>query len=173
MKNNIPNQSRFVQNPSKIDPKTIPDRWKFVLGAFSAPNCAQVGPRRVTGGTHPPFLSFFEILFGIMGPFSAPREIKGRSKIVLLIIDGHFDPRKMLSGRGFGKNIKIEWKIDAKIEGFWWLRTTFGVILFAYFTLLPFSKNTKKTMQKWMPKVVIFDSKTDLGHPRVDWFHIF
>ena len=106
-----------------------------------------------------------------MGPVSAPQEIADRSKIVLLSIDGHFDPRKMPSGRGFGKNMKIEWKIDAKIEGFWWLRTTFGVILFAYFTLLPFSKNTKKTMQKWMPKVVIFGSKTDLGRPRVDWFY--
>ena len=48
MKNNIQNQSRFVQNPSKIDPKTTPDRWKCVLGAFSAPNCAQVGSRTLS-----------------------------------------------------------------------------------------------------------------------------
>ena len=37
-----------------------------------------------------------------------PEEIADRSKIVLLSIDGHFDPRKMPSGRGFGKNMKIE-----------------------------------------------------------------
>ena len=106
-----------------------------------------------------------------MGPFSPPQEIADRSKIVLLRDDWDFDPRKMPSGRGFKKNMKIEWKNDAKMRGFWWLGTTFGVIFFAYFTLLPFSKNTKKTMQKLMPKVVIFGSKTDLGRPRVDWFY--
>ena len=65
-----------------------------------------------------PFYYFFEILFGIMGPFSVPREIADRSKIVLLIIDGHFDTQKMPSGRGFGKNLKILCKIDAKIDIF-------------------------------------------------------
>ena len=78
-------------------------------------------------------------------------------------------PSKNALWEGVWKNMKIAWKIDAKIEGFWWLRTTFGVILFAYFTLLPFSKNIEKSMQKGMPKVVVFDPKTDLGRPRVDW----
>ena len=105
--------------------------------------------------------------------FSVPWEIADRSKIVLLSIDGHFDPRKMPSGRGFGKNMKIEWKIDAKIEGFWWLRTTFGVILFAYFTLSAFSKQAEKSMPKWSPKVVVFGPKCDLWRPRVDWFYNF
>ena len=47
--------------------------------------------------------SIFKILFGFLGPFSAPRENADRSKIVLLSIDGHFDPRKMPSGRGLRK----------------------------------------------------------------------
>ena len=106
-----------------------------------------------------------------MGPFSAPQEIADRSKIVLLIIGGRFDPRKMPSGRGFGKNMKIKWKIGPEIEGFWWLRTTFGVIVFAYFTLSAFSKKVEKSMPKWRPKVVDFDPKCDLGRPRVDWFY--
>ena len=173
MKHNIKHLSKFVQNPSKIDQKTIPFWWKCVFGAFSVPNRTQVGSKTLRARIRNAILSIFEILFGIMGPFSAPQEIADRSKIVLLSIDGHFDPRKMPSGRGFGKNSKIEWKIDAKIEGFWWLRTTFGVILFAYFTLLPFSKNIEKSMQKGMPKVGIFGPTTDPGRPRVDWFYYF
>ena len=39
---------------------------------------------------------------GFLGTFSAPQEIADRSKIVLLSIDGHFDPRKMYSGRVTG-----------------------------------------------------------------------
>ena len=39
------------------------------------------------------------------------------------------------------------------MEGFWWLRTTFGVILFAFFTLFRFSKKIEKSM----PKSMIFD----------------
>ena len=92
------------------------------------------------------FLPIFEILFGIMGSFSAPREIADRSKIVLLSVDGHFDPRKCPLGGGSEKNMQIAWKIHAKIKGFWWFRTTFGVILFAYFTLSAFSKKIKKSM---------------------------
>ena len=76
----------------------------------------------------------------------------------------------MVSGRGFGKNMKIQWKNDAKIEGFWWLRTTFGVILFAYNTLSPFSEKVEKSMPKGSPKVEVFAPKTDLGRSRVDWF---
>ena len=95
-----------------------------------------------------------------MVTYSAPWEIADRSKIVLLSIDGHFDPRKMPSGRGVGKNMKIEWTINAKIEGFWWLRTMFGVILFAYFTLLPFSeKKERKINAKRDPKSCAFRFK--------------
>ena len=94
-----------------------------------------------------------------MGPFSGPWEIADRSKIVLLRDDWDFDPRKMPSWRGFGKNMKIEWKIDAKIEAFWWLKTTFGVILFAYFTLLPFLEKARKSMPKESPQVVFFVQK--------------
>jgi len=53
------------------------------------------------------FLSILDILFGFMGPFSAPPVIADRSKIALLRDNWDFDPRKMPSGRGFGKNMKI------------------------------------------------------------------
>ena len=108
-----------------------------------------------------------------MGPFSAPREIADRSKIARLRDNSDFDPRKMPSWRGLGKNMKIWWKNDAKMEGFWWLGTTFGVILFAYFTLFRFSKKIEKSMPKGRPKVVIFDPKCDLGRSRVDLSDVF
>ena len=72
----------------------------------------------------------------------------------------HFGPPKMVSGRGFGKNLKIQWKMNRKMCAFWWLRTTFGAILFAYFTLLPFSKRkTKNQCKKVLKSVVFFFSK--------------
>ena len=105
-----------------------------------------------------------------MGPFLGPPWIQNGSKIAPSRIGWHLDPLKMVSGRGFGKNMKIQWKNDAKIEGFWWLRTTFGVILFAYNTLSPFSEKNEKSMPKGSPKVEVFAPKTDLGRSRVDWF---
>ena len=79
----------------------------------------------------------------------------------------------ILHFRPFRKKSKIRWKTDVKIEAFWWLRTTFGVILFAYFTLSAFSKKVEKSMPKWRPKVADFDPKCDLGRPMVDWFYHF
>ena len=102
--------------------------------------------------------------------FLEPPWIQNGSKIAPSRIGWHLDPLKMVSGRGFGKNMKIQWKNDAKIEGFWWLRTTFGVILFAYNTLSPFSEKVEKSMPKGSPKVEVFAPKTDLGRSRVDWF---
>ena len=57
---------------------------------------------------HTGFINLKRLTPAGVGGFSAPREIADRSKIVLLSIDGHFDPRKMPSGRGFGKNMKIK-----------------------------------------------------------------
>ena len=74
-----------------------------VFGAKSRPGRLQDAPP----GNPGIFLSIFEILFGFMGPFSGPREIADRSRIVLLIIDGHFDPRKMPSGSGVRKNMNV------------------------------------------------------------------
>ena len=39
-------------------------------------------------------------------------------------------------------------------------RTTFGVILFAYFKLSPFLKQIEKSMPKAAPKVLFFDEKS-------------
>ena len=105
--------------------------------------------------------------------FLEPPWIQNGSKIAPSRIGWHLDPLKMVSGRGFGKNMKIQWKNDAKIEGFWWLRTTFGVILFAYNTLSPFSEKVEKSMPKGSPKVEVFAPKTDLGRSRVTFWIIF
>ena len=56
---------------------------------------------------------------------------------------------------------------------FWWLRNTFGVILFAYNTLLPFSRNKQKSIAKGYPKVMIFAPKTFLWRQKGRWFYHF
>ena len=52
---------------------------------------------------------------------------------------------------------------------FCWSGTTFGVILFAYNTLSPFSEKVEKTMQKGTPKVISFGPKAAPEHPRFDF----
>ena len=49
-------------------------------------------------------------------------------------------PSKNGLGKGVLKSNEKLMKIDEKIEGFWWPRTTFGFVYFAYYTLLPISK---------------------------------
>ena len=44
------------------------------------------------------------------GGFWQPRGTQNGSKIALLSIGWHFDPLKMASGKGFGKNMEIRWK---------------------------------------------------------------
>ena len=78
------------------------------------------------------------------GRFWEPQKSECMYKIELLRICWPSDPPKIASGRGFGKNTKIEWKNDPKIHAFCCLETTFGVIIFAYFTLLSFSKKSQK-----------------------------
>ena len=72
-----------------------------------------------------------------------------------------------------GKNTNYGSKINAQMDGFWWLGTTFGVILFAYFTLSPFLKKIEKSMPKLMPKGSFLVPKPKLGRPRIDWFDNF
>ena len=47
------------------------------------------------------------------------------------------------------------------MDGFWWLGTTFGVILFAYFTLSPFLEKIEKSMPKGLPKSMKIGLKID------------
>ena len=152
MKNDIKNQSRFVKNPSKIDPKTIPDRWKYVLGAVSAPNRAQVGSRtlRAKWGT-PLFMDYWNIIWVYGSIFGAPgnrRSLQNRT------FEGQLGlwPSKMPSGRGFGKNMKIWWKIDVK-----WSPTKGKIIkkplvFIAKSYFRHFQKNSKNQCQKGSPK---------------------
>ena len=135
---------KLFENPSKIEQKTTPDRWKCVLGASSAPFRAQAGSRTASGlrgrGLLAPLGSKIMFQGSVLGPLENRKSVKNR-------ICEH---RRALWP---SKNGVWEWvrkkhqhliKLEAKIEGFWWLRTTFGVILFAYFTLLPFSKKNRK-----------------------------
>ena len=166
MKNDIKNQSRFVKNPSKIDPKTIPDRWNCVLGAFSAPNCAQVGFRRAPGRIRQKFWLIFEILCEFLGPFPAPQEIADRSKIVLLSIDGQFDRRKMPSGREWGtKTWKLHEKSIPKSKVFDCSEPRLALYTSLISHFFHFRKN-RKTDAKMEPKSRVFCSKVRPWKPK-------
>ena len=70
----------------------------------------------------------------------------------------------------FTKLQKRVWSLQFhRFNGFWGCRTPFDVILFAYFTLSPFSKKIEKSMPKGMPKVEFFDPKSDLGRSMLEW----
>ena len=174
LKNNINNPSKMTQTPSKILPKSIRKRPQIDENVSLERFRRQVATRSASGccpsikGLH--HLEPFGPKMCQKGQFLGPPWIQNGSKIAPSRIGWHLDPLKMVSGRGFGKNMKIQWKTDAKIEGFRWLRTTFGVILFAYNTLSPFSEKIEKSMPKGSPKVEVFATQTDLGRPRVDWF---
>jgi len=134
----------------RINENTTLERFRHQIAPRSAPGCfPDFGVMA--------FLSFFEILFGFMRAFSASREIADCSQIVLLSIDGYFDPRKMPSGRGIGKTHNKIMKHRCQNPLFLMPKTTFRAILFAYFTLFRFLKKVRTSMQKGKPKVVIFD----------------
>ena len=128
------------------------------LGRFrsvSAPFCAQVGSR-----TRPlvwrnrllePFWPKVTRQGTILGPPLDSKWLQNRT----FEHRSALGPPNMTSGRGFRKQMENVWKIDAKIEAFWWLETTFGVIFFAYFTLSPFLKKVEKSMKKGTSKIIV------------------
>ena len=63
---------KLFENPSKIEQKTTPDRWKCVLGAFSAPNRAQVGSRTLPGGKSHRILAPLGLKMSFQGSFLGP-----------------------------------------------------------------------------------------------------
>ena len=128
----------------KNRPETIPDRWKCVLGTFSAPNRAQVGSRtlgaicRVT--LLAPFWSKMPLQGTILEASGVPKSIKNRT----------FGPR---SAQGPSKNDlwKEGWK---KHENFMKNRCKNGCFLMArnhvwrytlrlFHTFAVFEKNRK------------------------------
>ena len=84
---------KYVVNPCKSfkihrtsfpnQPKTVPNREKYVLGLLSAPNCAQVGSRRLPGlRTHAllaPFWPKMVLQGAILGPSWGPKSVKNRT----------------------------------------------------------------------------------------------
>lgn len=120
VKNHIRIIWEIVEGPSEIypkslqnRPKTIPNRWTCILGTFSAPNRAEVSSMEASSGKGSARKNTFWLKLSPQGRFLDPWQIGNRSKIALLRIEGHLDPPKMASGRGFAKNVKIEWTIDA------------------------------------------------------------
>ena len=101
-----------MQKSSKIHQQSVPNRSKIdenvSLGRFGS----QVAPRSAPGRCEAleglALLRFFEKPRGDFGPFRVSTKIGNRPQIVLLSLDRHAGTPKILSGRGFGKNMKIE-----------------------------------------------------------------
>ena len=145
-----------MPNLSTTHQKSIEQRPKINETASLERFRRQIAPRSAPGRFREFGVIAFWHLFGrkwcSKGPFWSPAGTQNRLTTALLGLDRRRVPRKMISRRGVGKNMKSWWKIDAKMNAFWWLGTTFGVILFAYFTLSPFSKKVKKSMLKGCQK---------------------
>ena len=100
----------LFKNPSQIEQKTTPDRWKCVLGAFSAPNRAQVGSMTVPlirGTRH--FKVFWPKMApqgSISGPPEIPKWLKNRTFVHRLALG----PSKNGLREGFWNESKNQWK---------------------------------------------------------------
>ena len=70
----IDKHAKLVENPTTINRKTTQNQWNCVLGAFSAPNRAQVGSRTLplVGGTSPCGASWVQN--GVQGSILEPQE---------------------------------------------------------------------------------------------------
>mgnify|MGYP003314583966 CR=1 FL=1 len=110
----------IFENPPKVcpksfqnQPKTFTNQEKCVLGAFSAPNRAQVGSRahrpkkRTT-----PFSSFWRKM-SLQGSLLGPQEIRESAKNRTIRHGGALGPSKNGLGEGFLSEPKNQWK---KIE---------------------------------------------------------
>ena len=108
------NPSEMVQNPPKIDQKRSRIEKNASLERFRR----QIAPRSAPGRPDSygllDFLRFFGRKWRPKGGFRDPPKSQNGSKIALLCIDWRLDPPKMVSGRGFGTNRKINEKIIEK-----------------------------------------------------------
>ena len=112
------NPSKMHKNPSEIDQKRPPESMKMgpwtASGAKSRPGRLQDAPRDRGYSTFGVFLA----------ENGAPRldlgsqENRKSAKTALWRLGRHFGPRKMVSGRGLGKNMEILCTIYAKIDTF-------------------------------------------------------
>ena len=108
------NPSEMVQNPPKFFPKRPRIDENGSLDRFRR----QVAPRSAPGSA-PPYggldiFRFFGRKWSPKGGFRDPPKSQNGLKIALLCIDWRLDPPKMVSGRGFGTNRKINEKIIEK-----------------------------------------------------------
>ena len=151
--------SKSAKNCTKINENASWERFRRQIAPRSAPGRSAWEPQ-----------DFFWSLFGRKwcsnGLFRGQAGVQNQSKIDFLGLDRRRASRKMTSGRGVGKNMKNQWKLNV----FWWLGTTFGVILFAYFTLSAFLKHIEKSMPKVSPFCHVFGKKNSLERSRVALF---
>ena len=160
------------QNPSKIGK----NRFLGRLGAFSAPNRAQVGSRTQTLIRGTPLLE-------PSGPKKVLQgSIYGSPKIRKWVQNRTLEDRRALWASknrflsGSERDSEKTWKFDEKWMPKWGVSGWyFHVNLcnchqnqwFLHFQKK--SKNVQKSMPK-LPKVMLFGPKTHLGRPMVDWF---
>ena len=102
----IKKHPKIVRIPSKIYQKSIPDRWKYVLGSFSAPNHDQVGPKALPASWGTRHLAPF-------GPKITPKGAIFGTRLDLKWFQNRTCehrlapwPSKNALWEGFGKNMK-------------------------------------------------------------------
>ena len=106
----VKNHGNFIENLSQMSPNSLKNLLNSILGSFwdvfgtiSRPGRLADGFRKLPG-------YHFWRQGGLkrcpMGPFLGPPWIQNGSKIAPSRIGWHLDPLKMVSGRGFGKNMK-------------------------------------------------------------------
>ena len=138
----IQNPSTINQKWSQIDRNTSLERFRRQIAPRSAPRCN--GPEKLLL-----LWSLFGRKLRSEGGFRDPPKSQNGSKIALLCIDWRLDPPKMVSGRGFGTNRKINEKIIEKMI-----------------------KNHEKMVSKFIEKMILFricDSLFFSKSPMLKW----
>ena len=93
---------KILLKSNKNDPRSMKMRPWSVFGAKSRRGQLQALFRTKAGNQKVDFWTEY----CVQRSFSPPRKIENRSQIGLLSIGWHLDTPKMVSGKGFGKNIK-------------------------------------------------------------------
>ena len=111
IKKTMNNHWKFIPNWSKILPKSTKNGTRIdentLLGGFRRQIAPTLAPGRSIWDGSVTFGSLFGRKWCSKGQFFSPAGIQNLSKIARLGLDRCRVPRKMISRRGFGKNVKI------------------------------------------------------------------
>ena len=135
----------------------------FTPVVFAAPNLTQVGSGTLGVIRGRGLLALFGRRCRSKDRRWDPRKITNRSKIALLSTGWHLDPRQIVSGRRFGKTLSFYEKSMRKSKAFDGSEPSSLITHFSHF------RKNKQMYAKRIPKVELFDPKTNLGRSRVDW----